>query len=403
MPECRHCDEPATLVMNFENGDRVPVCARHEVYEADTRKKAGAPFKYSREPLSTKTAAPINAEDWWPSHTELYHVTDGWTWENKIRQEGLRPQGEHGETSGLGLNGWAEEPKMRSRQGHVYLTLDFDTAVDWAKQDPDLVILEVDPHKLDPQLIDSDEDAFLGGNPITPEGVPDPRGWVLNGDDRSWGDWADAHSEQVDSPIVVPQAMQGSRSIAYRGTIPPSAIRLVPAEEMTGAGLYQASVPQVTTIKRSEFHFGAGPDIEAWFETARQHGKPAVFQLIKPVSLEVRGGKIPIPGAEPIGESQDGLPIYRTLDLGWHPELQQRVNADHGPNGAPEQRDQYADLQPGRRGTVTDIEPMLKMVHVQIPLNDVGRLHPHQATGWLSFGDIAPLTAAGDPFVKQQR
>lgn len=163
-----------------------------------------------------------------------------------------------------------------------------------------------------------------------------------------------------------------------------------------------AVLASVTALRRSEFHFGAEQDVEAWYAMSRKSNQKAIFQLRKPVTLEVRGGKIPIPGAQPIGESQDGLPIYRTLDLGWHPELQQRVNADSGPNGAPEWRDQYADLQPGRRGEVVDIEPFMKMVLVHIPLNDVGKLHPHYATGWVNYDDIAALSAAGDPFRPKQ-
>jgi hypothetical protein len=164
-----------------------------------------------------------------------------------------------------------------------------------------------------------------------------------------------------------------------------------------------SSVSEVrySNLKRSEFHWSAAPDIEAWYALQRKGNTKAVFQLTKPVALEVRGGKIPVPGAVPIGESQDGIPKYRTLDLGWHPELEQRVNADHGPHGAPEARDQFADLHPGRRGEVVGIEPLLKMVRVHIPLNDVGRLHPHIADGWISYDDIAPLTSTGTPFSPQ--
>jgi hypothetical protein len=90
------------------------------------------------------------------------------------------------------------------------------------------------------------------------------------------------------------------------------------------------------------------------------------------------------------------------MDLGYHPELGRRVNQDevhpNGSIGSPNQTGIYSEASAGRRGEVVDIEPLLKMIYIHIPLNDSGPLHPHLLKGWVSYKDVVPLPNANTPF-----
>lgn len=157
--------------------------------------------------------------------------------------------------------------------------------------------------------------------------------------------------------------------------------------------LHRASVGiPVFLVNASEFHYAS--DEGKQIEEALKQGRRVVFALRNPVSLEARMGKIPVPGAQPIGENEDGLPIYRWQELGWDPVRQRRVlQSEQFENqvGSPELRGQYGNVQPRRSGEIYDYEPLLKMVYVHIPIHDMGKLAPTHLEGWVDLGDITLL------------
>ena len=166
-----------------------------------------------------KTAAPMAPDEWQrrlPFHS-FFHATSIYVYDD-IMRDGLRPRGETGEASCMaGPEGWDES--ILSRPGHVYLSTDLGLTIEAVEGDPDCLVLEIDGRQLDPALVDSDEDAGLGLS--LPHWMDEP--WDSGHVDGRAG-WAEENSEWLDSEQVTPQAMDVSRSIAYRGTIPPSAI-----------------------------------------------------------------------------------------------------------------------------------------------------------------------------------
>ena len=156
---------------------------------------------------------------------EFYHLTDVWSAET-ILKEGLKPRSETGAQVGWGWEGHGDE--LRSRGDHVYLARDDDALWDKALEDPDYVILAIDPSYLDPQRVDADEDLYM--SMVAPEGVPEYHEWVKEQDpyslNTSWGDWADTYSEQLDAPNQTALSLGYQGSIAYRGAIPPEAISM---------------------------------------------------------------------------------------------------------------------------------------------------------------------------------
>ena len=162
------------------------------------------------------------------------------------------------------------------------------------------------------------------------------------------------------------------------------------------------SIP-VIALKTSEFHYSQD-DLLTYLEAQRADDLPMYAALRRPVTLELRGGKIPIPGAQPYDISSEGVSLYNVADLGWNPDTQQRENADvNEVGGAPEQRGTFLTIPARRYGEVLDYEPSLKWAFFSVPMNypeggDV-RLHPMSASGWVSFSDLRPLPGMGkSPF-----
>lgn len=178
-----------------------------------------------------------------------------------------------------------------------------------------------------------------------------------------------------------------------------------PANPVQFPGTFSHFLP-VVSVATDSFHFGSDQEeFEALVSNALRMNQRLVFQLRRPVVLEQSGGKIPMPGAEPIGTTDEGIQQYRTLDLGWDPNAGMRVRADDPayPNGAPPNEGVYSEVAAGRRGEITDIEPAMKMVHVHIPLNQSGPLHPHLMVGWLDYDDIVLLPdRSRSPFWKRR-
>lgn len=160
----------------------------------------------------------------------------------------------------------------------------------------------------------------------------------------------------------------------------------------------------ITVEANSFLDFGDGKDeFTQWFNEIIAQGGTASAQLTRDVTLELRGGKIPMPDAQPIGMTAEGIEEYRWQDLGYDPETGERVNANERLHGAPEWRGQFATMVAGKRAIVLAVEPITKMADIMVPLHSSGKLMPHMARGWVNYDDLTPISYEGlrDPFRPQ--
>lgn len=172
-----------------------------------------------------------------------------------------------------------------------------------------------------------------------------------------------------------------------------------PSNPMQSGPATLSHIP-VISVNLADFHYAQQDDFGEYVQNALRSSQRVVVQLRQPVLLEQKGGKIPMPGAQPQSTNSEGISVYRTLDLGYDPTTGQRVRADGHIHGAPEQQDVFTEAPRGRRGEVTDIQPTLKWVYIQIPLNLSGPLHPHHLSGWVSYDDVMLVPDAKSPFWK---
>lgn len=204
--------------------------------------------------------------------------------------------------------------------------------------------------------------------------------------------------------VTLPPGAQGlppQSPVSIPGGRPPT-----PTSPVQLPGTFSRYIP-VIALRSDEFIHTAADDLTSWFEQNKAAGQPNYVQVLQTVALEQSGGKIPTPGAQPYGVSSEGIPLYRVADLGWHPELGRRMNADEGLQGAPEQQGVYSDVQSGSRGEVLDWDSSLRMAYIFVPLNypegqDV-RLHPHGMKGWIDYADLKPLPSVKTPPYRVRR
>lgn len=128
-----------------------------------------------------------------------------------VMQHGLVPWDEHGHSP------WAEnDAELLPRPGHVYLSESprkaEEAVSNIANEEP--VILHINPAHLDPHRVNPDEDAF------SPWHTGDP---MPNGPDENLGEWADQHEVGKD-PQETHKGIDKTKTLAYRGTIPPEAL-----------------------------------------------------------------------------------------------------------------------------------------------------------------------------------
>jgi hypothetical protein len=165
----------------------------------------------------------------------------------------------------------------------------------------------------------------------------------------------------------------------------------------------------VRIIEGSFLDFGDGNDeFTQWAQKMLANGETPVVQLTRDVQLELRGGKIPVPGAQPRGVTEEGIDDYHYMDLGWDPEQQRRVNQDearpNGQFGSPDWRGQYGTAKAGKRGVVLAVEPFTQMVEIMVPLHSTGKLNHHLMRGWVSYDDVAiagGYAGLADPFKRR--
>lgn len=201
--------------------------------------------------------------------------------------------------------------------------------------------------------------------------------------------------------VTAPPGMQpvpGASPVSIPGGRPAT-----PGNPIAFPGTFSHFIP-IMTLRTSNFIY-AGDALTDYFETQRAARQPIYVTLTNLVTLELSGGKIPVPGAMPYGTSSEGVPLYKVMELGFNPETGMRENVDVNMlQGAPEQTGTYTDVPPGRRGEVVDFDPNLRMAYVVIPLNypeggDV-RLHPHSLKGWVDYSDIRPAPRGITPWRK---
>lgn len=186
------------------------------------------------------------------------------------------------------------------------------------------------------------------------------------------------------------QPLPAATPVSVPGKTPPT-----PANPVQFPGTFSHFVP-VIRVRSSEFIYAQSSGVAAYLEDG---GK--FVALVNDVALELTGGKIPVPGAQPIDYSEEGVPLYRVADLGWNPDTGRRENADENAlQGAPEQTGTYATARKGSRAAVLDYDPALRMAYLFVPLHYQGqdvRLHPHGMKGWVDFSDLRPAARGGDP------
>jgi len=198
--------------------------------------------------------------------------------------------------------------------------------------------------------------------------------------------------------ITAPPGMQpipGATPVSIPGGRPPT-----PGNPVQFPGTFSHFLP-IITVYSSEFIYSKDTMTE-YFESMRVLGKPIYVSTVKTVVLELSGGKIPLPGAQPYDVSSENVPLYKVMDLGYNPATGEREDANvNALQGAPEHTGQYADVAPGRRAEVLDYDEYTKMAYLFVPLNypkggDV-RLHPHALKGWVDYADIRVVPNAKNP------
>lgn len=197
--------------------------------------------------LSKRIAMAADPE-WWAEFSKthkFYHGTSMAAYE-KMKQEGLAPQG-------AGASNWEPASGVSSRPGFVYLTTDPGNAsqytqyINWDRHLPEsesmpfkipgeamkTVVIEIDPQYLDPALIYPDEDFLeelhyqpIGEHWSWPAGLSDTlEEWRARGD-LGLGSRADAVG-WGEKPPHTHFGIESFGNVAYRGVIPPQALRLV--------------------------------------------------------------------------------------------------------------------------------------------------------------------------------
>jgi hypothetical protein len=139
-----------------------------------------------------------------------------------VLRDGLMPR------ALTGQNRNSSNPRLHSRPNHVYLGTGL-----FLKQNFMTPTFLVDLRKLDPARFDVDEDRVFEYLNLAARGLPGAceldAARPGKHDLVSGGDWADSWSALCDRPEWVMMALEMG-SCAYRGTIPPRALKLNPRE-----------------------------------------------------------------------------------------------------------------------------------------------------------------------------
>jgi len=179
------------------------------------------------------------------------------------------------------------------------------------------------------------------------------------------------------------QPYPSATPVSVPGKTPPT-----PGNPIAFPGTFSHFAP-VIRVRSSRFVWADADPTELYLRDGGRY-----VSLVTDQALELSGGKIPVPGAQPFDVSSEGVPIYRVADLGWNPETGRRENADvNALQGAPEQTGTYGTARAGQRAEVLDWDPALQMAYLLLPVGYQGqdvRLHPHAMKGWVDLKDLRP-------------
>lgn len=216
-----------------------------------------------------RLAAPIGQEYWEhsPKWQKLYHGTTAER-AQQILQEGLRPWDD------VGFTPYEYSLWQRPRPGHVYLSYDRPSAMSAAhRAGANPVLLEIDPHRLDPMMINPDEDNNRR-NRYTPG--------------LSKGDLAEAQGfgdDAQETEDVLER--KNTHAVAHRGPIAASAITAVhmpvvddgrPGYVTMPVDQYMASNPRTTAYQPPSPHAHYAQPSLTQHQTNRDHASNALHQ-----------------------------------------------------------------------------------------------------------------------------
>jgi hypothetical protein len=117
------------------------------------------------------------------------------------------------------------------------------------------------------------------------------------------------------------------------------------------------------------------------------------------VDGELRGGKIPVPGANPVGQAAEGFPVFRWQDLGFDPQTGAQANPLA--NG-PEERGRRGQIPMGARATAVDVDPNTRQVCIMY-FTDSYKLHHHLIKTWVDAKDVRIASARVPPYRQRRR
>lgn len=132
-------------------------------------------------------------------------------------------------------------------------------------------------------------------------------------------------------------------------------------------------------------------------------GRAVIARLNQSWPLLPIGGKIPIPGASPVGTTDDNVPRYRVKDLGWCTQCCARIGSSEqhcGMTGAPAWEQPAVDAPVDRLVEITSLEhtPLGVMVRMSMPCESSGGLHPIQLVGDVEAADLTYLPQMKTPY-----
>ena len=246
----------------------------------------------------------------WP---HLFHVTSA-AFIDDIRRNGLKPGSDLGRST--------RNDFFQSRRGHVYLADRMTTAV--VEVPGERVTLRVELVRLDPALVNSDEDLVQDsfsrpGGPWVSE--PPPKRQMEDGREApgqvgALARWAETTPE-FDAPEVAAKSLAAGR-IAYRGTVPPEALSVDEQPSEVAAFFVEAAAAALPDVVIAD------PPLHGFYAIEIARGTAlagalidASIDTIAPGSLEPVTGRLRPETAEDLRHALDSLarPLRHNGDL----------------------------------------------------------------------------------------
>jgi hypothetical protein len=116
------------------------------------------------------------------------------------------------------------------------------------------------------------------------------------------------------------------------------------------------------------------------------------------VTGEMRGGKIPMPDAVPVGTWGNNYDLYKQQDLGFNPQ----TNVRHNPaQNAPEERGRHGIIPFGARATAVDVDPSGQVCLFYSM--DSYPLHHGVIKTWVDGSDVKIVNSRIPPYRQRRR